>query len=208
MNFVVPAAVLIPLTAGFFNFRFLDKEFKILCYYLMSSFMVNVITTVCSYHHIPNLFFFHLYTPIEAVFLFLFFQEVFADTIIVKVIWFLIIAFPLYCIINFIFFQDSGMFNTYTHPVEALLFIGLCIYYFWCQSLGHGLENKWTGVPLNWIVSGLLLYFSSTFFLYVFSNVLIHNYSKATNIFIWNVHGIIIVVTNLFWTIGFYKCRK
>ena len=208
MNFIVPSSVLVPLTTGVFNFSFLTKEFRILCYYFTTSFVVNVITAILSYYQIPNLIFFHLYTPIEAAFLLLFFEQVFAGEKIVRMIRFFLFAFPLYCIINFIFFHYGTVFNTYTHSVESLMFIVLSIYYFWKQSINQEAESKWTSFPLNWIISGLLLYFSSTFFLYIFSNVLLRNYSRDTNIFIWNVHGMIILLTNVLWTVGFYKCRK
>lgn len=208
MNFIVPLSVLIPLMMGIINFRILPKAFKLLCYYFITSLIVNVITTVLSYYHIPNLIFFHLYTPVEAVFLCLFFSEILRGTKIVTFIRFLILAFPLYCIINYVWFQNGNVFNTYTHPVESLLFICLSVFFFWNQSVKQEEELKWTSIPLNWIVTGLLLYFSSTFFLYVFSNVLINNYSRETNVFIWNVHGVIIILTNLLWAFGFYKCRK
>ena len=208
MNFVVPSSVLIPLATGIFNFKFLTKEFKILCYYFITSFIVNVITTVLSYYRIPNLIFFHLYTPVEAVFLLIFFAYILKGSKIVSGIRVCIFLFPFYCLLNFIFFQDGSVFNTYTHPVESILFISLSIFFFWKQSANPVVEQKWTHFPQNWIVTGLLLYFSSTFFLYVFSNVLLHKYSRDTNVFIWNIHGLIIIVTSLLWTIGFYKCRK
>jgi hypothetical protein len=209
MNYVIPASVLIPLATSVFNFKVLTREYKILCYYFITSFGVNLITTVLSYFRIPNLIFFHLYTPVEAIFLLLFFQRVVAgNRNMVNTIRFLLIAFPLYCVVNFICFQNATVFNTYTHPVESLLFIGLSIYYFGTPREQEGIEQSWITLPLNWFVSGLLFYFSSTFFLYIFSNVLISKYSASVNILIWNIHGIIVILTNLLFAIGFYQCRK
>lgn len=208
MNYVVPASVLAPLTTGVFNFGFLNKAFKILCYYFVTSLCVNITTAVLSYHHIPNLIFFHLYTPVESIFLFLFFREILLTGFIRKMTGFLIVVFPLYCIVAYLFLQKEDKFNTYAHSIEALIFIILSICFFIEQSLKQDETIRWIDFPLNWLISGFLLYFSSTFFLYAFSNVLINNYSRATNVFIWEVHGIIIIITNLLWTIGFYKCRK
>jgi hypothetical protein len=208
MNYIVPASVLAPIITSSVNFRFLNKAFKLLFFYLITSLVVNITTAVLSYHHIPNLIFFHLYTPVEAIFLFLFFQPLIADHRILKITRLLLVAFPLYCIFNFIFLQDRTVFNTYTHPVEAILFIALCLYFFWEQSARQDTEVRWGDTPSNWIISGYLLYFSSTFFLYLFSNVLITNYGREANLFIWNIHGGIILITNLLLTIAFYKCRK
>jgi hypothetical protein len=209
MNYVVPASVLIPLVTSVFNFKLLTKEYKILCCYFITSFSVNLITTVLSYFRIPNLIFFHLYTLVEAIFLLLFFQQAIeVGKNMATAIGFLLVAFPLYCVVNFIYFQNATVFNTYTHPVESLMFIGLSIYYFGVSRSQEEAEASWITFPSNWFVSGLLLYFSSTFFLYIFSNVLMSNYSTAVNILIWNIHGIIVIATNLLFTIGFYQCRK
>lgn len=206
MNYLVPVSVLAPLTTGAVRFRVLTKALKLLCYYFATSLCVNIITAVLSYYRIPNLIFFHLYTGVEAIFLSLFFQQIIGSRVIKKILSFFIVAFPLLCIINYFYVQNGNVFNTYTHSLEALVFMMLSIHYFWEQSRQED-QIKWVHVPLNWIISGFLLYFSSTFFLYIFSNVLIKNYSNAVNVFIWNVHGFIVIATNILWTIGFYKCK-
>jgi hypothetical protein len=208
MNYIIPASGLIPLITSVFNFRLLTKEYRILCYYFMASFIVNAITMILSYQHIPNLWFFHLYTPIEAILLLLFFRTTANSRPLTNTLLFFMLAFPFYCIVNFIYFQNGAIFNTYTHSVESLLFMGLCIHYFWTQRAGRAEEKKWVTIPLNWVNSGLLFYFSSTFFLYTFSNILINNYSTAVNIAIWNLHGAIVIATNLLITLAFYQCRK
>lgn len=206
MNYLVPVSVLAPLTTGVIRYRALTKALRLLCYYFATSLCVNVITATLSYYRIPNLIFFHLYTAVEAVFLSLFFLQIIENDILKKILSFFLIAFPILCIINYAFVQTGNVFNTYTHSLEALLFMVLSIFYFWEQSQQED-QVKWVQVPLNWIISGFLLYFSSTFFLYVFSNVLIRNYSTAVNVFIWSVHGFIVVATNILWTIGLYKCK-
>jgi hypothetical protein len=208
MNFFIPSFVLVPIAASCINYKALTKAFKLLCYYFLSSLLVNIITTVLAYYHVSNLFFFHLFTPVEAVFLLLFFKHVFTAPNITKIIQLLIIVFPTYCLVNFIFLQNSNVFNTYTHPLEAILFIALCVYYFFHKSKHEELEATWTSFPLNWVISGLLLYFSSAFFLYIFSNFLISNYSTQVNLYIWNIHGALIILMNLLCAIGFYKCKK
>jgi hypothetical protein len=208
MNYIIPASGLIPLLTSIFNFRLLTKEYRILCYYFMTSFIVNAITIVLSYQHIPNLLFFHLYTPIEAILLLLFFRINAGSKLMGNALLFLMFAFPFYCIVNFIYFQNGAIFNTYTHSVESLLFMGLCIHYFWTQRAGQCGEEKWVTLPLNWVNSGLLFYFSSTFFLYTFSNILMTNYSTAINILIWNFQGAIVIATNLLIAFAFYQCRK
>lgn len=208
LGVIAPSFVLAPLASSIANYRILNREFKVLTYFFVASLLANVINSVLTYSHISNLFIFHIYTPIEAILLFLFFEHIFSENRIRSVIRFLMIAFPVYCFINYLFFQNGKVFNTYTHPIETLIFIGLCTYYFWLQSINNTSEIKWTSVPINWVISGLLLYFSSTFFLYLFSNLLLERYDSSVNIYIWKIHGVMVLIMYILCAIGFYKCKK
>lgn len=207
IGIIAPASVLFPLLVGVVNYKWLSKECKVLIYYFSITLLANMINRVLAINYISNLFVFHAYTPIEALFLFQFFAFVFAGDKIVKAIRFLKILFPAYCILVFIFFQNSALLNSYTRSIEALLFIGLCMYYWW-HSIRQETEFKWSDVPLNWIVSGLLLYFSSALFYFIFSNVLRFNYTNAINIFILNINAAMVIVMNILCAVGFYKFRK
>lgn len=207
LGIIAPASVLVPLLVSFFNYRLLSKECKVLIYYFSITLIANVINHLLAINHISNLFIFHIYTPVEALFLFQFFIFVFAGDKIVKAIQFLKILFPLYCIVVFIFFQNSTLLNSYTRSIEALLFIGLSMYYWW-YTIRQDTEDKWSDIPLNWVVSALLLYFSSALFYFIFSNVLRFNYSTAVNILILNINAAMVMLMNLLCAIGFYKFRK
>lgn len=177
-----------------------------LTYYFIITIIINIINRILVINHFSNLFFFHAYTVIEALFLLRFFAYVFSDNKILKTIRFLYIVFPLYAILIYIFFQNSSVLNTYTRPIEALMFIGLSMYYWW-KNVNNEHEYKWSSVPLNWIITALLFYFSSAFFLFLFSNLLMTNSSLAINTFIWNLHAVIFILMCLLCAMGFYKCK-
>jgi hypothetical protein len=119
------------------------------------------------------------------------------------VLWLL---FPLFCIVNILFLQGIDRHNTYSRPLEAIMFIALSVCYWWYAGNEES-SDAWTSVPVNWILSGLLLYFSSSFFLFVFSNYLAGKYSLSVNELVWNIHATLVVIMYFLFTIGFIKCK-
>lgn len=207
LDLVAPGSVIFPLLISFAKFKTIGKAYKLLTYYLLITLFANVANQILSINHISNLLIFHAYTPIEALFLFQFFSFIFYGDKIVKAIQVLKFLFPAYCIVVFICFQNNTIFNSYTSSIEAILIIGLCMYYWW-QSINHETDRNWTELPLNWIVSGILLYFSSALFYFIFSNVLRFNYSIAINYFIININAVMVMLMNFLFALGFYKCKK
>jgi hypothetical protein len=207
VGIIAPCFILIPLVAGFAHYRFLNREFKVIIYYLLTTALANAVAKILIVFHFHNLFIIHVYTVIEALFLCWLFILILPDYKIQITIRFLAILFPAFCLVNFVFFQNSTVLNTYTRPVEAIIFIALSMCYWW-KNNNMDYEVSWANYPLNWIVSGLLLYFSSAFFLFVFSNLLAFSYSTAVNVFIWNIHAVILIVMYLFFAMGFYKCKR
>jgi len=75
-------------------------------------------------------------------------------------------AFPLYCIINLLFLQEFNDFNTYTRPVEAIMFLALCAVYWW-QDNEEDSEKRWENIPNNWIVTGIMIFFAGALFIFL-----------------------------------------
>ncbi len=206
MGIIAPLCLLIPAVTGIVYRRFFTASLHYLWFYFILTFIFNVITKIMAQLGMANLLVFHVYTLIEFLLLMRFFFLLFENHKIKLFIRFLLFLFPAYCIVVYAFFQDARVFNTYTKPVEALSFISLCLLYWWQQTK---IENdiSWAKIPLNWIISGILLYFSSAFFLFIFSNLLATHASLATNTLIWNIHAGLLIIMCLFCAAGFYLCK-
>lgn len=208
MGYIVPATILIPLfTAIRVKRNTLNTGLLFLLIYLVVTLCVNVASKVMSINHIPNLPLIHIDTIFEIVLLLFYFSSILNGKIVKLWLKTVAILFPVCCGINFIFFQSIHNFNTYTRPLGALILISFCIVYWWEYS-NKDPDNEWSHIADNWFVSGILFYFSGALLLFIFSNYLAAFYDSDTNIFIWNLHGTLLISFYLFFTKGFLLCKR
>lgn len=205
IGIIVPASILIPIGIVSIKYKTCPFEIKLLFFYLLVSVVIYLLSTIMAVYHIENIFIIHIDTIIESIFFLQFFYIILHHKKIKKWIKLFQIIFPVFCCCNIIFIQGFYRYNTYSRPVEACIFMGLSMYYWW-QS-GNGTVRPWKQIPTNWIVSGMLIYFSGSFLLFISSNFIVTNYDVASNILVWNIHATFILVMYLLFSIGFSKCK-
>jgi len=204
---LVPASAVIPVLVAFGRRQHLAARHWILFAYLIVSLLGNILARYLAQRGIVNTPLFHVHTMVEMVLFSFFFYALFREKIIRVLILATVVLFILYCIINFVFLQSIFSFNTYTRPIEAILLIWLCVMYWW--KAGTTEDSKpWGAIADNWAVSGILFYFSSALFLFIFSNYLILHVSKQANVLVWNVHAGIVLLMYLLLTITFLKSNR
>lgn len=205
---IVPVSVLIPIGMAASKRKSTDRALKIIWYYLLLDCVVNLLAVVLANHKINNLPVLHVFTILEFVLMSYFYLSVLKDKTAGRMIRSLLVLFPVFCIINFLFFQSIYQFNTYARPVEALLIMGCSLAYF---AQTNDAETSWSLNPLNWINTGILLYFSGALFIFSFSNLTVNEMSEkyyAINILMWNIHATLLLIMYLLIAFGFSKCRK
>ena len=207
MSLVVPSFVLVPIVMAIIRYKTLTQETKVVFYYLLVTAVAHVITIDMARRGIPNLVVFHFYTIVETLFFLQFFFRLFSGSVMRKLIRVLMIAFTVFCLVNLIFFQSIAFFNTYTRLIECIIFILLICVYWWLDSVTEH-STGWATQPVNWILSGILLYFSSSFFLFIFTNFMFSRYSLAVNEMVWNIHATLVLIMYLLFATAFYQCRK
>lgn len=194
-GYVVPASTLIPILSGFFHYRNLNKPLRIVLFYLCGSLLINIAGSVLAANRTNNLPLLHFYTIFEFLAILLYYHYAFSNMKISIWIRILMIIFPLYCVINFTFIQSLNEFNTYTRPVEAIIIILFSSLYF---SGLYG-EKEESGTSGRWIASGLLIYFCSSLFQFIFSNVVSVNTPHHLKMIIWNLHATFVLMMYIFF---------
>ncbi len=205
---VVPISVLVPIGTGLIHRKYAGKALKVIWYYLLLDGSANILASLLADFKIRNLPVLHIFTIFEFLMLGYFYLLILLDKTIRLVIKYLMIIFPLFCIVNFLFFQSIYNFNTNTRPVEALIIIACSLAYL---AETNDLEIKWSINPVNWINIGILLYFSGALFIFAFSNLAIGHESKKDfliNTLMWNIHATLVLIMYLLFAVGFSKCRK
>jgi hypothetical protein len=205
MNVIAPSFILVPLITGLICYKKLPPEARVLLFYLLFDTIVNTASSWLAYHEKTNLPLYHIATILDTALLLYFFLLVLRSTRYTPFIKTMLLLFPVLGVVNILFFQPLHTFNSYTLSLKALLIIALCFLYWWQQENPD--SNSWSAQPLNWIMSGLLLYFSSAFILFTFSNVIITAFSRSISLLIWNIHVSLSIVMYLLLARGFSKYR-
>lgn len=82
----------------------------------------------------------------------------------IPVVW---LAFILFALVDIIFINKSGAFDSFTSGIESLVVFFLCILYLFAE-MGKSNNLIIYSTFDFWIVITFLIYFSGTFFLYIF----------------------------------------
>ena len=201
MNVVAPAFILVPVATAVVHYRYLRPEAKVLLVYLLFDAVVSIASSALAYHHVSNMPLYHFATMVDTVLLLYFFSMVFAGKHWARYLTVAMYLFPLLAVCNLLFVQPLFSFNSYMLSLKAMLLIGLCFLYWWQYEPEAG--KAWKQVALHWIVSGLLLYFSSAFILFTFSDFIISVSSRTVSIVLWNIHAGLSVLMFLLFAAGF-----
>lgn len=209
LKYVVPSFVVFPIAFFLSRYKLFSFALRIVFHYLLISSLVNLIGILLVSHNLSNLWLLHVYTIIETEFFLLFFLCINKNSVVVKFIKSLLILFPILCIVNMIPMNQLNKFNVFPRSLEALLLIILSVNY-WFRNTDYSYSN-WSSDPLNWIISGILLYFSSSFSLFFLSDILCSHISISNGgslvSLAWVIHGTLVIVQYLLFATGFNKYR-
>jgi len=205
LDYVVPGSILIPIAVLIPKVRNTPAYIKLIFYYLVMSAVVNTICIIMARNNEPNLWMIHIQTILESFLLLWFFKYIITSSLVLKVIKTLIIGFPLFCLVNLLFIQGIHSYPSYTRTLETIIFIAMCIIYWWQESEDN---IRWSDVPANWFVTGLFLYFSAAFFIFLFSNYLAGYVSFTVMDIAWYTHATLILLMYVLIAIGFIKCKR
>jgi hypothetical protein len=111
------------------------------------------------------------------------FEKKYASTFFITALF-----FTLFAVVNFFFIQKTEI-NSYTLMLESLLGLGYVLFYFyWLMR-----ELPTTDIqrlPMFWINSGWLIYFSGNFFLYSSTSYLV-NVLNNDMLLYWTIHNVL-----------------
>lgn len=206
LTYIVPLSILIPISIGLYKYKSSDSAAKSILFYLLLSGLINLVAIVMVLKFkMRNLPLLHVYTIVEATLILNYFRIIFIEKETKRIIAFLIIVFPLLCIVNFTFIQDIFTFNTHTRPLEALLLTFLCLLYFYRSNF----IEDWINKPNSWFSIGIMIYFPIAFIIFASSNYLILvSKNKELNDVVWKVNATLSLVMYLAFARGFSLIKR
>lgn len=150
-------------------FKRQQKVLKILSTFLILMLAIQFVVMYLNLNRINNLFLFHLYTPIEFGLLSIILSLINSRKKTKLIINGICILFILFCIFSALFIEPLSAFNSIARGIEGVLAIVLSIYFFYALFNDDDTKDL-LKYPYFWLFSGWLIYFSGTFFLFMYAN--------------------------------------
>lgn len=199
-GYLVPGSTLIPITAGIIYYKRINKALHTLTGYLIVVLLINIVAVIMANYRQNNLPLLHFYTMFELLAVMLYYKHSFANKRMDRWINPIMIIYPVLCVLNFTFLQSIYEFNTYTRPLEALIIIMFSGIYLAGQ---HPADKEGPGQnPGRWVAGAFLMYFFSSLFQFIFSNVVSKSAPKNIKLIIWDIHDTFVLIMYLLFFVA------
>ena len=202
---IVPNAVIAPLLIALYQYKRLSVALRLFTIYLLLSGLGNVVSVSLANQNINNLPPLHLYTLVEFLVISGYYKLVLGNVAVSRRINFIMIAFTIFCIVNAIFIQSIYSYNTYPRSAGAIVIIIYTLIYFKnaLDNVSASANDK-KGIP--YINGGFLLYFGSSFFLFITANMFRPYY--YLNTVIWDIHATLVLIMYALFTVGLAYAKR
>ena len=198
--------ITLPLIIGIFRRKYLDRELKIILYFLFNSIIFELISMTLYKYKIPNLYLFHLYVLTESFFIFWFYFELFKKNLSPKTIPIIFIVFIIFSLIDTFVWHNPFTFNSYAKTLECVIIVFYTVFYLY-KTFDEFQNEDPSDTPIFWINSGFLFYFSGCLFLFTFSNFFLTQ-GKKMGLIIWELHAFFIIIMYSLISFGLWKSNK
>jgi hypothetical protein len=118
-----------------------------------------------------------------------------------KSFFYINIAYFIFAVLNVLFIQKSTI-NTYALVLNSILVIIFCLYYFY-WLLKELPTAQLQRLPMFWINSAFIIYFSGNLFLFVFTSYLVHVLNSNLLVY-WTIHNILGIIEGLMIVIALW----
>ena len=195
--------VLFPVCAGFVKNKTLSKEQRVLFLFVVTAALFELLLFILGQIKINNFFIFHIFTPLEFILLS---GVYYYGTVLrpVKIVLVVIVSFFLALVLTDSFFSDKlKSVDSIASASESLLLIVYSLLFFFYLLKKLEYKNLFNN-PMFWFNSGVLIYFSGNFFLFIFSNYMLHvSYSYFSSM--WGIHDFLNLLINILFSIALWK---
>lgn len=171
-------------------YRSLGRELKVFAWFIFLSGTIQLISFTLWMYSINNMVFLHAYVGLGFVCLAWFYRTVLEEFIQPRIITTVGVLFLFFSIASSFTGNGPFTFNALALTVESVLVVilSLSTWIFFLSEEASAAQKE-TVKSLNWINSGLFIYFSSSLLIFYFGDLIMHSLSKVTSRFIWMAHS-------------------
>jgi hypothetical protein len=206
INTYAPVPVLITAGYALFIYRQLGKELRIFSHFLFLSGIIEITAKILWFQSKNNMPLLHFYVAAGFCCLCWFYSVALDNLISKKIIWATAALFLVFSFINSLFFQDIFAFNSNALTTECILVVILSLSTFIVLLNDIVRETREHLIKsLNWINSGLFLYYSSTLVIFYFGDLFTRSFPVHLNQYTWVLHSLFMTVMYTFFMIGLWN---
>jgi hypothetical protein len=184
---------IVPAFVGLRYYKSLSKDLKAMTLFIILCFLMELPSTYLGMHKMNNLFILHFLTVAEILFLAYVYSFHIDKIISKKLLWCITTAFVMFSICNTLFIQPYYTFNSYARCIEILLVLFMAICYVY-TLIDNDEQRMLQNIPMFWINTAVLIYFTNGFFLYLLANNTLDLpliVRRSLRLF-WQIHGILL----------------
>lgn len=190
-------------------YKKLGRELKTFAWFIFFSAFIQFGSLYLWFHQRNNMPLLHLYVGGGFLLLAWFYTRLLEKFMQTKVIWIAAGLFLLYTILNAVFVQNLFTFCSYPLTMESILVIILAVFTFSVFLNRIVKTSLWDDhKAINWINSGLFLYYSSTLLISFFGEMIVERLSETISFYTWELHSFFSVVMYSCFIIGLWKRSK
>lgn len=190
LDVVAPLTVLC-LTVLLFYFKKKQIVFSdyLLIYFLISQCILNTVAPVFQSKLLNNHWLYHVNSLITIIIFTLYFLTSLNNK---KIIFSGLLVFLIFWLVNIVWLQHYHTFNSYSYSLGAFLIVLLSLLNF-RELIIQIPVQRILSLKSFWILSGLLTYFGSCFFIFISYNYLSEIDPQNVGI-LWRIHNIFLAV--------------
>ncbi len=168
IDFIANFPLIPPLVLGLLFLKYLKGGWKWVFGFIVLGVFMQILHAYV-FAGVNNLFLMHLYVPLKFILFTGAYRHFLKGFISGRILVGVMILFAGYCIYNTIFIQRITEYNSYPRALGSLVLAIYAILWY-LKSLSRMEITRLRDEPTVWFNTGMLIYFSGTFFVFILSN--------------------------------------
>lgn len=203
LTYFSACSLLVPISISLAKFRTLSARHRLFFVYLLICLFSEAISFLFIQYNVNVNYVLNVFTVIEAICLCSIFYFLFTPVVLKLTVIVLAILYFLFSISNYYYFSGIQSQDDIISTVESVLMILLSCSYFY-RLLVELNVPRLESFSFYWINLGIAIYFSASFFLFMFGDFLNRCEIKTAYV-LWSIHLIINIACNSLFSIGIWK---
>ena len=196
----------LPLIVGLIRFRKLD-QIQVVIFFLCVLLIINdSFTLILKSRGEQNVWVYHFFVPLGFILMFKIYSLAIEEGR--KVFKYISAVFLVFSLVNSAFFQEPPAFNSNAVIMASFAYILISIYFFFTIIKSQS-EIRGDNSTMIWFNTGVLLSYSGTFVLFLFSEkILLLNVSSELLLAGWVLNTILYILFEIFCLISLCMSQK